>query len=334
MDREAQIVAFLAAHGWGAATREPLSGDASFRRYERLRGGARPALLMDAPPSEEDVRPYVTVARHLTAMGLSAPTILAADEAAGLLVIEDFGDATYTAKLADGADETPLYALAVDVLVDLHRHAEAAAVDVPVYSETDYLDEAGLFVDWYLPEIAGAPTAPAVRDEYLDLWRAALAATDGGPTSLVLRDYHVDNLMWLESRTGVARCGLLDFQDARIGPVAYDLVSLLEDARRDVPDDLITTMTDRYLAAFPDLDRERFVQAAATLSAQRNCKIIGIFTRLLRRDGKPSYLPHIPRVWRWLERDLAHPALEPLRAFLDDLIPAGDRRVPRVEPAS
>jgi aminoglycoside/choline kinase family phosphotransferase len=327
-ERAARIEAFLEANGWGAAARHPLPSDASFRRYERLIGGPKPALLMDAPPPDEDVRPFIAVARHLKHLGLSAPAIWAEDAAAGLLVIEDFGDATYAAELAKGADEAALYALAVDVLIALHRHPDAASVELPPYDEAAYFREAELLVDWYLPAITGRPSPHALKVDYLGLWREALRHAEAVPVSLVLRDFHIDNLMWLDDRDAIARVGLLDFQDALIGPVAYDLVSLLEDARRDVPANLIAAMTERYLAAFPDLDREAFAAASAVLSAQRNCKILGIFTRLCVRDGKPVYLKHIPRVWRWLERDLAHPALVPIRAWLDRHIPPAQRRAP------
>lgn len=326
--REDRIVAFLAANGWGAARRAPLAGDASFRRYERLHGGPRPALLMDAPPPREDVGSFVTLARHLAGLGFSAPEIYAEDSEAGLLVIEDFGDHTYTARLAAGAAEKPLYALAVDLLIGLHRAPRAADVAVPPYDETRLIDEASLLVDWYLPAMRGEPTAPDLKRGYIDTWRLLLPLAEATPASLVLRDYHVDNLMWLEGRDGVARCGLLDFQDAVVGSVAYDLVSLVEDARRDLAPGLAEAMIARYLAAFPDLDPDAFKAAAAMLAAQRNCKIIGIFTRLSERDGKPVYLEHIPRVWRLLEGDLAHPALVSLRDWLDCHIPARDRGVP------
>ncbi len=326
--REDRIVAFLAANGWASARRLPLAGDASFRRYERLRDGPRPALLMDAPPPREDVRSFVRVAKHLSGLGFSAPEIYAEDSAAGLLVIEDFGDDTYAARLASGAAEEPLYALAVDLLIELHRAPGAADLAVPPYDEARLLEEASLLVDWYLPAMRGEPTAADQKRRYLELWRTLLPLADVTPASLVLRDYHVDNLMWLEDREGIARCGLLDFQDAVVGSVVYDLVSLVGDARRDVAPDLAEAMIARYLAGFPGLDRAAFQAAAAMLSAQRNCKIIGIFTRLSERDGKPVYLEHIPRVWRLLEDDLAHPALAPLRAWFDRHIPAPDRGVP------
>ena len=327
-ERETRITTLLTEAGWGKAVRDPLPGDASFRRYVRLHGGPRPALLMDAPPPEEDVRPYVKVARHLLGLGFSPPEIYAEDIEAGLLVIEDFGDETYTRRLAAGGDEAEMYTLATDVLIALHREAGAAAVDLPPYDEARYFEEAALLVDWYLPAIAERAPHPEMREEYRALWAALTSLAEGVPATLTLRDFHVDNLMWRAGRKGLARCGLLDFQDALIGPVAYDLVSLLEDARRDVPEPVIDAMTERYLAAFPKLDRADFAAAAAMLSAQRNCKIIGIFTRLAKRDGKPDYLQHIPRVWRLLAADLSHPALASMREWLSHAVPDSLRGIP------
>jgi aminoglycoside/choline kinase family phosphotransferase len=328
-ERAERIAAFLAAAGWGKAARRTLAGDASFRRYDRLEAPPFRAVLMDAPPPQEDVRPFLAVARLLRGLGFSAPGILAEDIEAGLLLLEDFGDATYTRLLAGGAAEAPLYALAVDLLIALHRDfAVDPATPVPPYDDARLLTEAALLVDWFLPAVTGRPTAPALRQDYLDLWRGLLPVARAVPQSLVLRDYHVDNLMLLEGRDGIAACGLLDFQDAVIGPVTYDLVSLLEDARRDVPADLAAAMRARYLAAFPALDRAAFAASYAAMGAQRNCKIVGIFTRLWKRDGKPQYLPHIPRVWRLIEGDLAHPALAPVRAWLDRHIPPSLRSPP------
>lgn len=327
-DREAVIAAFLAAQGWGAAERAALAGDASFRRYHRLRRGGETALLMDAPPPQEDVRPFVAVDRILRDLGFSAPQILAGDEAAGLLLIEDFGDDTFTRLLAKGADETALYALAVDVLIALHRRFKSNGAALPPYDDARFLNEAALLVDWYLPAITGRPTPPSLRDAYLELWRGLLPRARRAPQCLVLRDYHVDNLMRIAGREGIAACGLLDFQDAVEGPTSYDLVSLLEDSRRDIAPGLIAAMLERYLAAFPDLDRAAFATSFALLGAQRHCKVIGIFTRLDRRDRKPRYLTHIPRLWRLLERNLERPALAPLEEWLDRNIPRELRQMP------
>ena len=286
-------------------------------------------LLMDAPPPQEDVRPFVAIADHLHRLGLSAPRIRAADTRAGLLLLEDLGDDTYTRLIAAGREEAPLYELAIDVLAELHRRFDPdAAQDVPPYDDARLLDEAALLVDWYLPAIRNAPTADALRDEYLALWREALSSARAVPATLVLRDYHVDNLMLLDGRSGIAACGLLDFQDAVIGPVSYDVVSLCEDARRDVPPALTRRLLDRYFDAMPDLDRDAFRASYAVMGAQRSAKILGIFTRLDRRDGKPVYLKHIGRVWRWLAGNLAHPALSGVRAWFDREIPIGDRVAP------
>lgn len=327
-DRSALIDRFLADNGWGDGDRGPLADDASFRRYERLTRGGERAVLMDAPPPQEDVRPFAAISGVLQDLGFSAPEIRARDVENGLLLLEDLGDMTYTRVLADGGDEEALYTLAVDVLIELHRRFDGAAADIPAYDDARLLDEVALLVDWYLPAVTGAPLSPAARDEYLALWQAALAAARAAPSSLVLRDFHVDNLMLLDDRSGVRACGLLDFQDAVIGPVTYDLASLFEDARRDVPPDLAARLMDRYLAAFPALDRGTVAASYAVLAAQRSAKILGIFTRLDRRDGKPVYLKHIPRVWRWLEGDLTHPALADLKAWFDDTVPPSLRRTP------
>lgn len=314
----------------------PLAGDASFRRYYRLTRADRRVVLMDAPPPMEDVRPYVAVAAVLRELGLSAPEVFAEDAERGFLLIEDFGDESYTRLLADCGDEAALYELAIDTLVALHCAVAARGLPaLPAYDEALLLTEAALLVDWYAPNLLGAPLPPAVREAYLAFWRELLPHATIPPPTLVLRDYHVDNLMLLPGRAGVQRCGLLDFQDAVIGPPSYDLVSLLEDARRNVPSALREAMTERYLAAFPGLDRAAFQRAGAILSAQRSCKILGIFTRLWRRDGKPGYLPHIPRVWRLLEAALAREAaLAPIADWLDRHLPAGLRQMPLVRSAA
>jgi aminoglycoside/choline kinase family phosphotransferase len=326
VSRNETIAKFLDRAGWGSAERWTLAGDASFRRYDRLRRGTEHAVLMDAPPPQEDVRPFLKVTRLLHRLGLSAPRVFAEDVEAGLLLLEDLGDDTYTRLLAAGHDEERLYALAIDVLAHIHRNFSGA--DLPPYDEGRLLTEASLLVDWYMPAVRGRPTEPALRQEYVDTWKRVLPLAKGAADTLVLRDYHVDNMMLLKGREGVAACGLVDYQDAVIGPAAYDLVSLLEDARRDVSETLQRTMLDRYFAAMPATDRENFMTSYAVLGAQRNAKIVGIFTRLCRRDGKPQYLRHIPRVWRLLEGDLGHAALAPVRAWLDRHLPPATRVVP------
>jgi N-acetylmuramate 1-kinase len=327
-ERAAVIAEFLAAAGWGAAERRKLAGDASFRRYERLVLDRRRAILMDAPPPQEDVRPFLAVAALLERLGLSAPAILARDEANGLLLLEDLGDGTYTRLLAEGADEAKLYALAVDVLIHLQRRFDPLPATLPEYDEARLLGEAALLVDWFLPAATGAPLPTEWRASYLDAWRQVLPLAATAAPTLVLRDYHVDNLLLLPERSGVAACGLLDFQDAVLGPASYDLVSLLEDARRDVAPALAAAMIERYLAGFPGIDRARFMASYAVLGAQRSCKIVGIFTRLWKRDGKPQYLVHLPRVWRLIEQDLHHPALAPVADWLARHIPPANRTLP------
>jgi len=328
-DRRRAMTGFLAAQGWAGKVPAILAGDASFRRYYRLAEGSRRAVLMDAPPPQEDVRPYVAVAKILQAHGFSAPEIYAEDRDRGFLLIEDFGDDTYTKLLAKGADEAALYTLAIDTLVALHRVVEAERLpELPLYDEERLLTEAALLVDWYMPAVLGTEVSAAARDGYLARWREVLPLAELPAPTLVLRDYHVDNLMLLPGRAAIKSCGLLDFQDAVRGPPSYDLMSLLEDARRDVPPALRGAMTERYLRQFPDLDHAHFRRSASILAAQRNSKIIGIFTRLWRRDGKPGYLGHIPRVWRLLEEDLREPALRPVADWLDRHLPAAARRVP------
>ena len=333
MERQAAIAGFLATAGWRDVAPAPLAADASFRRYFRLIDGERRAVLMDAPPPHEDVRPYVAVAGMLRGHGLSAPEIFAEDAELGMLLIEDFGDDTYTRLLARGADETRLYTLAIDTLVALQRSVTEPPA-LPPYDEEALLREAALLVEWYAPAVLGTPLSAELHEEYRALWHELAPLVETDAPTLVLRDYHVDNLMLLEGRNGIQGCGLLDFQDALAGPAGYDLVSLLEDARRDVPPTLREAMTERYLAAFPAIDRGRFRRAAAILAAQRNAKIIGIFTRLWRRDGKPQYLGHIPRVWRLLEADLQEPALSRLAGWLDRHLPLAVRRIPDMRSAA
>ncbi len=325
---------FLEASGWGGVDPMPLAGDASFRTYYRLHRGLESAVVMDAPPPDEDVRPYVAVAGILRGLGLSAPEVMAVDPAQGFLLIEDFGDDTYTRLLQRGADEAALYALAIDALVALQKAAVLALCDLPPYDDVRLLPEAVLLVDWYMPAVLNEPVSIALREEYLALWRALLAdARELFQPTLVLRDFHVDNLMLLPGRPAVRACGLLDFQDAVVGSPAYDLVSLLQDARRDVSEKLVRAMTRRYLAAFPALDPAEFQRSAAIFAAQRNCKILGIFTRLWKRDGKSGYLCHIPRLWRLLEGDLRNPALAGIAKWIDRHLPPKARRVPDMQGA-
>jgi hypothetical protein len=308
---------FLERAGWHQAEILPLAGDASFRRYFRVEAPGRHAVLMDAPPPHEDPRPFLTVAEHLIALGLSAPRTLAADLAQGLVLLEDFGDARMR-EVLDAAPEAELriYSDAVDLLARLHKHR---AADLPPYDEKEYLREAGLLTEWFAPAVG----LDVDEEEYRAAWSEALGPLLHDRSVTVLRDYHAENIMLIEGRDGIEGLGLLDFQDALAGHPAYDLVSLLQDARREVPEALEADMLNRYLeVARP---AKGFNDAYWLLGAQRNAKIVGIFTRLWKRDGKPRYLSYLPRVWGYLERDLAHPALEPVRAWFDANIPVSKR---------
>jgi len=331
--RAAALERLLGLHGWADAARQPLAADASFRRYIRLTKTGQSVLVMDAPPPRENVAPFVTIARRLISLGLSAPRVLAEDRAHGFLLLEDFGDDTFTRLLGRGEPERPLYRLAVDTLIHLHTAAPASVPrDLPAYDSALLLTEAALLADWFVPAITGKPLPAPARRAYDDAWRAVFPLLAGEPPTLVLRDFHVDNLMRIAGRTGVAACGLLDFQDAVTGPRAYDLMSLLEDARRDVPQDMAADLRVHYTASMPDLQtpdcRRRFDVSYAALAAQRHAKVIGIFTRLAVRDGKPVYLAHIPRVWGLLDRALDHDALAPVADWFRRTIPNDLRRSP------
>ena len=310
--------AFLAAHGWGDAQILPLAGDASFRRYFRVVDGDRQAVLMDAPPPHEDPRPFIAVAEYLCEQGLTAPAILARDLEKGLLLIDDFGDV----RLRETVDQAPhteaeYYAGVTDLLV--HLHARPPMDGLRVHGLEHWLSEVELFTDWYCP----AFDLKADRDAFRAAWAEVLTPveTDGLPRVTVLRDYHAENIMLVRGKDGIAHYGLLDFQDALVGHPAYDLASVLEDARRDVSPAVETAMLARYSQA-TGRDIEHAYWA---LAAQRNTRILGVFVRLWKRDNKPHYKSFQPRMWGLLERDLAHPALAPVKAWFDENIPADKR---------
>lgn len=316
-DFPAGVDDFLADAGWRGAEIEPLPGDASFRRYFRIRNGEERAMLMDAPPPHEDPRPFLHVGKWLSEHGLRAPRIFAEAPERGLVLIEDFGHD----RMRDWLDENPseerrAYADAIEALVELHRQPPGP---FDPYSLEVYLREVSLFPDWFCPaagiEVDGMG--------FLAAWREALSPLllRQQPGVTVLRDYHAENIMLLGPRGDYSgEQGLIDFQDALVGHRAYDLVSLLQDARRDVSPALEAEMLDLYKARL-GVDAE-FDADYARLGAQRNAKIVGIFARLWQRDGKPRYLPMIPRVWEAMERDLAHPALEPVARWFAANVPA------------
>jgi len=317
MNPPAGTADFLAKLGWGEGDVLPLAGDASFRRYFRVADHGRSAILMDAPPPHEDPRPFIQVAQWLVARGFPAPVIFGTDLEQGLVLIEDFGDARMR-ETVDAAPESLLrmYEAAVDILIRLR--GEPAGPWRP-YDRKELQREADLLTEWYCPAIGVTVDTDGYAKAWGEVFDHALAAE---PVT-VLRDYHAENLMLIG---GTEALGLLDFQDALAGHPAYDLVSLLQDARRDVEPEIEAAMLDRYrrvTGADDDFDAAYHV-----LGAQRNAKIVGIFTRLWRRDGKPRYPAMCPRVWRYLNRDLDHPALAPVKSWFDANIPADQRGDP------
>lgn len=340
--------AFLDAAGWGAAIALPMAGDASTRSYERLTLGDRRAVLMNAPPAAEsaacppDASPaerrrlgynamarlagpnlnaFTAIAGALRAAGLSAPGIYAADAKLGFAVIEDLGDDLYARAIPAGADEFELYASAIDALLALHQAApeapDQAGYRMLTYDRTAMEAEVMLVPDWYWPHLKGEAAGEAVSAEYADAWSEVLAKLPQ-PSTLVMRDFHAENVLWLPDRAGHRRAGVIDFQDGLFGNPAYDLVSLLEDARRDVSPELAEAMIRRYAAgagAFSDFDEEAYRRDYAILGAQRNAKILGIFARLIRRDGKPRYADFFPRVEGHFRRDLQHKDLHEVARF-------------------
>ena len=326
-ERQRRRAEFVRAAGWGDATERLLAGDASFRKYFRLHRGGTTVVVMDSPAAHEPVEPFVQVGRHLSALGLSAPEILAEDLANGFLLLEDLGDDTFARVLDRGGNEVELYERATDVLVALHRAPDHGLLpDLGAYLGDSLIEAAMLLPEWYLPEASGHPTTDEDTAAYRAAWRQCLAPLPAGGDTLLLRDYHKDNLLWLPARPGVRACGLLDFQDAQRGHASYDLVSLIEDARRDVSPIAYERCLARYIAD-TGLDAADFRTGFALMAAQRHARVIGLFVRLWRRDGKPDYLVHLPRVWRLFERALRHEALAPVRAWVDRLLPPALRRV-------
>lgn len=311
---------FLNANGWQGSELSAVAGDASFRRYFRVSKGDRKAILMDAPPPHEDPRPFIEIARHLVGQGFAAPEILAQDLKHGLVLIEDFGDQRMREHLDHHPDdEDAIYRQVIDLAGSLHQKP---AADLASYDWKVYLRELKLLTEWYCP----AQSLTVDEEGFEQVWRSALnpVLEAQNPPVTVLRDYHAENIMLLDD----GRLGLLDFQDALAGHKAYDLVSMLQDARRDVSDELEEEMLQHYLDISGELSADSFRSHYAILGAQRNTKIIGIFTRLFIRDGKSRYLDFLPRMWRLLEKDLRHPDLKPVADWFEQNIPASVRSSP------
>ena len=321
-DRLSAARPLIEGAGWAEANLHMIAGDASNRRYARLtKTDGTTAILMDAPPSKkEDVRPFVQIASHLTALGLSAPQVFAQDTDNGFLLLEDLGDTIFARVLeTDPSLENSLYEGAIDVLCALHT---ARLPDLPRYDAALMTDLAALAFDWYQMGALGHVDADA-RARFCTAMSRALTPLDAKPPVLFLRDYHAENLIWLPERSGPARVGLLDFQDALQGHAAYDLASLLQDARRDVPQRVEAAMIARYTAQ-AGLDPQPFRAAYDVLALQRNLRILGVFARLSLAYGKAHYVDLIPRVWGLLQRILAQPACADVAPFVHTHLPAPD----------
>jgi hypothetical protein len=304
---------FLDAAGWGNTASEPLTGDASARKYFRLRKAEQSAVLMDASSVLESVLPFIRINQHLQQLGFSVPNILAGDEKQGFLLLEDFGDDIFSRLLDNAGDAEKLFALGTDVLIALHQHPRAIPKDLRAYHPEKMLADIELFLEWCTPRISEAGKA-----EFRTVWREVLLVAHQVPASLLLRDYHVANLMLLPDREGIRQAGLLDFQDAYQGPITYDLVSLLEDARHDVSDELREKMVTRYVGRSPALDRKVFETSMAILAALRHTRVLAIFERLSRQEKKHDYKKqHSPRVERLLQRALRHPKLTGVKRWMD-----------------
>lgn len=362
-ERSQSIESFLKQAGWSDAERIPLTGDASTRRYIRLKRSGQTALLMDqpqgaeAPTASADATPeqrkalgynavarlagadcgrFVAAANWLHGLGLSAPEIFAADAPQGFVLMEDLGADLFTDSLAKGADEIQLYEGAAEVLARLHAQNAPAVLppDKPLhaYDEVALLAEVDLLTEWFFPVGLGRPATDSEIAEFRTLWREALAPALKSRAVFVHRDYHAQNLMWMPGRSGAARVGLIDFQDGVAGSPAYDVISLTEDARRDVSPQTAEHTLSHYLNKMREqgtpVNEEAFALQMAVLAAQRNTKIVGIFARLYRRDGKPRYLELLPRVWGYLAADLQHPGLARLKSWYDSAIPSAARGAP------
>jgi N-acetylmuramate 1-kinase len=340
---------FLDSAGYIDARRQRMPGDASTRSYARLVRNDGFVILMNSPKRPdgpaiyagkpysaavhlaEDVKPFVAIANGLRERGFSAPAIHHADLDAGFLITEDFGSASFV-KGDPPAPIAERYQAATDILAALHRLdlpetlplAPQITYTVPAFDTDALLVEIGLMPEWYLPDRDAAPTA-GLRSEFVELWRELLEKAAAAPKTWVIRDFHSPNLIWLDERAGFAKVGIIDFQDAVLGPAAYDLVSLLQDARIDVPETLELAMLTRYIrtrrASDDGFDPADFAELYAIMSAQRNTRLLGTFARLNRRDGKPQYLRHQPRIWTYLNRSLDHPALSGIRAWYTAHVP-------------
>lgn len=320
--REGERKSFLIANDLDDAALVSIAGDASTRRYDRVtRPDGTSLVLVDTPDPSADLVPFIEVGRFLAELGLSVPEVYAADIERGLALLEDFGDETFVRRLDAGDDPVRLYDLGVDVLIESRRRIPERGLSLPPRPPHDaesFVDQVGLWLDVVAP-LSGWSVSEDERAEFARVWRSVLEPVDSQPTTLLLRDHHVDNLMLLD-RPGVRAVGVIDFQNAGRGPIAYDLVSILEDARRDVPVAIVERERGRYARAFPELDARAFDRSYSVLGATRHLRVVAIFTRLASR-GRREYLRYLPRVLRLLEAKLAEPALEPVSRWFERRFP-------------
>jgi len=295
---------------------EPLPSDASLRSYERISFSDKSVILMDSSKEIDSMLPFIKARDFLARKGLSVPTIIGQDLQNGFLLLEDFGDNTYTKILSNNNSldiERQLYQKAADVLIKIHK--EEVDESFPRYDEYALMKEVLLLVDWYFLILNGTPLPEKLKNEYISIWKDILSRLSYNFDCFVLRDYHIDNMMIVNNREGVSSVGLLDFQDAVLGSYAYDLVSLLEDARRDIQSTIVSDTLHYYLDNLPELDKKKFLTDYAILGVQRSCKIVGIFSRKTIRDKNNKYLIHLPRVWKYIREGLNNPIMEPLKKW-------------------
>ncbi|MCT4635228.1 MAG: phosphotransferase [Rickettsiales bacterium] len=326
-ERELLKTSFLNEQNFKNLERQKLKNDASFRSYERLITDRGSFILMDAPPTKEETLPFIRMSEFLRKNDLSAPEVLAQDTKNGFLLLEDFGNESFNnilngkSVLSEELTEERVYEKAIDALIRLHK-LPSIDIDLPRYNDAMLLKESNCFIDWYVSVLNGEASTKEMKEEFNLIVKHLMTISKRFGEVVVHRDYHADNLIWLEDRIAFRKVGMLDFQDAVIGSPIYDLVSLLEDARRDVSPSLADKMIKRYLKAFPTYSRKDFNVAYATLGVQRNLKIIGIFARQAAKYKNPSYLSMLPRIWRYIHHDLKNPQLLPLKQWLTKTVPS------------
>jgi len=322
--REEARNTFLACYGWQDVTIRPVGEDCSFRRYFRLTRAQESIILMESVPDDAEmatpghnISDYIRIGTYLRSAGLSTPEIYEADKSQGYLLLEDFGDISFRKALQDGEDQQEIYALAADVLLHLAAHAKPDDVNLPAYYTGHVHEGRRNLVDWYIPAVKQSRNPEGLVESYLGVWNEIEKTLPPVPMIFLHGDYHLDNLMWLQGREGLKRCGILDFQGAMKGPQPYDLANLLEDVRTDVSPDIRKSIMERYCIAMNADEKAAFEDWYRVLATQFHCRVLGQFIRLAVKDGKTRYLQHLPRVVSYLEQGLKHPVLYPLKQWFD-----------------